>query len=222
MQLRPEDRYKTVADLSADLERWLANEPLTAFRETWLSTAARLKRKNPTAYSLGVVSTVLLIGSALGQWVQGEKDRRSLNDQKMIREGNVLARKDRDNLATAFDAELRGDWKLAAELLRDGATWNTKSERRLLARALFNTEKYHETIQCLDVKSHGLGPWEFYFILTAMAKDGRINEACEFHNQILIRLAAATNNEFREELLDEETKRFRSEAMLLLKLDVKE
>ena len=33
MATRPEDRYPTPRDLADDLERWMADEPVTAWRE---------------------------------------------------------------------------------------------------------------------------------------------------------------------------------------------
>ena len=35
MALRPGERYAKALDLAADGERWLADEPTTAFREAW-------------------------------------------------------------------------------------------------------------------------------------------------------------------------------------------
>jgi serine/threonine protein kinase len=36
MALRPEDRYATPLDLAADVERWLADEPVSAWRRPWV------------------------------------------------------------------------------------------------------------------------------------------------------------------------------------------
>src|SRR5262249_14495421 len=35
MAVRPEDRYATAMDLAADVEHWLADEPVSAWREPW-------------------------------------------------------------------------------------------------------------------------------------------------------------------------------------------
>lgn len=54
MSLRPEDRYATARDLAADLEAWLADEPVTAWAEPFTIRARRWMRRHQTA----VVSTV--------------------------------------------------------------------------------------------------------------------------------------------------------------------
>jgi serine/threonine protein kinase len=60
MALRPEGRYAAASDLAADIERWLADEPVTAFRDPPLARAARWTRKNP-ATAAGAVSIALTV-----------------------------------------------------------------------------------------------------------------------------------------------------------------
>ena len=59
--LRPEDRYPTARALADDLERWLADEPVSAWREPLSSRARRWARRNRTAV-IGA-ATALLTGS---------------------------------------------------------------------------------------------------------------------------------------------------------------
>lgn len=54
MQLRPKDRYASARDLAADLEAWLADEPVTAWTEPFVVRTRRWMRRHQTA----VVSTV--------------------------------------------------------------------------------------------------------------------------------------------------------------------
>jgi serine/threonine protein kinase len=44
MSLRPEDRYPSARALSEDIERWLADEPISAYRESWLRRVWRYLR----------------------------------------------------------------------------------------------------------------------------------------------------------------------------------
>ncbi len=46
MALRPEERYETALDLAADVERWLADEPVAAYREPPTRKAARWMRRH--------------------------------------------------------------------------------------------------------------------------------------------------------------------------------
>ena len=44
MALKPEDRYPVAAALAEDIERWLADEPVTAYREPRFARIARWAR----------------------------------------------------------------------------------------------------------------------------------------------------------------------------------
>src|SRR5262249_19130589 len=46
MALRPEDRYATPGDLAADIERWLADEPVSAAPEPWWTRLRRWTRRH--------------------------------------------------------------------------------------------------------------------------------------------------------------------------------
>ena len=48
MQHDPDHRYQEVAALSDDLRKWLADEPVSVYREPWTSTAARWARSHRT------------------------------------------------------------------------------------------------------------------------------------------------------------------------------
>jgi tetratricopeptide (TPR) repeat protein/tRNA A-37 threonylcarbamoyl transferase component Bud32 len=58
MARRPEDRYPTARALSEDLKRWLADEPVSAYREPVSARAARWGRRHKTA--LAVASALLV------------------------------------------------------------------------------------------------------------------------------------------------------------------
>jgi serine/threonine protein kinase/tetratricopeptide (TPR) repeat protein len=65
MATRPEDRYPTPKALADDLERWMADEPVTAWREPFTRRARRWARRNRTAVtSLVVAVLVALAGTA--------------------------------------------------------------------------------------------------------------------------------------------------------------
>jgi serine/threonine-protein kinase len=70
------DRYASALDLTADIERWLANEPTTAFAEPWTDTASRWMRKHRLPVA---VAAALLVATSIALAV-----------------GNVLVRKERD------------------------------------------------------------------------------------------------------------------------------
>jgi serine/threonine-protein kinase len=60
MAVRPADRYPRAVDLANDLEHWLANEPVAAYREPWIVRAGRWGRRHRT---LLVGASVLLLSA---------------------------------------------------------------------------------------------------------------------------------------------------------------
>jgi len=58
MALLPEDRYTSPKVLAEDVERWMAGEPVTAWREPFLRRAQRWARRNRTAVAAAVVALV--------------------------------------------------------------------------------------------------------------------------------------------------------------------
>ncbi len=60
MATRPEDRYASARDLADDLTRWLADEPVSAWREPASDRARRWARRHRTGVAAGLVALVTL------------------------------------------------------------------------------------------------------------------------------------------------------------------
>jgi eukaryotic-like serine/threonine-protein kinase len=67
MALKPGDRYASPALLAEDVERWLADEPVAAHRDRWMSSVRRWVRKHPridaalaATILIGLVSAVVI------------------------------------------------------------------------------------------------------------------------------------------------------------------
>jgi eukaryotic-like serine/threonine-protein kinase len=77
MALKPEDRYASPRALADDVERWLADEPVTAFREPWTRKARRWARKHRTALvttaTAATVAALLLGGVAWARFAQRQR-----------------------------------------------------------------------------------------------------------------------------------------------------
>ncbi len=69
MALAPQDRYATPLELAADVEHWLADEPVAAYPDGWLARGRRwVKRHRPLVAGLTaavVVAGVLVVGAWL-------------------------------------------------------------------------------------------------------------------------------------------------------------
>src|SRR5262249_38617072 len=63
MARRPQDRYASALALASDLEHWLADEPVTAYREPLREQARRWLRRHRT---LASSATVLLLTAVVG------------------------------------------------------------------------------------------------------------------------------------------------------------
>jgi serine/threonine-protein kinase len=76
MALKPDDRYVTCRALADDTERWMADEPVSAWRESLPRRARRWARRNRTVVtSLAAAVLVALIGTAVVLAVQTRANR---------------------------------------------------------------------------------------------------------------------------------------------------
>ncbi len=76
MALEPLARYPTARDLVEDIERWMADEAISAWREPLGRRARRWARRNRTAVWTLSVAMVVALGGLLGvAWVQGRANR---------------------------------------------------------------------------------------------------------------------------------------------------
>jgi serine/threonine-protein kinase len=88
MAFKPADRYASVLDLAADVEHWLADEPVAAYPEPWTARAARWARRHQrtvvgVAASAAVAVVALAISTVLVSAEQRETARqRNLADAK--------------------------------------------------------------------------------------------------------------------------------------------
>jgi serine/threonine-protein kinase len=79
MGLRAEQRYATALELAADVEHWLADEPVAAYREPWSVRAGRWVRRHKTLVSASAAAVLVAVlgGSAGIIWYQDDQNRRA-------------------------------------------------------------------------------------------------------------------------------------------------
>ncbi len=109
MRSEPEQRYQTAAELAADVERYLADEPVSAFREGLVTRAARVARRHRTAVASTALALLFVaIGLTAATWTR----------QRSLLQLRTDAQAD---LAIAV-AEMRSDrYESAAKILAQAA-----------------------------------------------------------------------------------------------------
>jgi serine/threonine-protein kinase len=77
MAKAPQDRYASAAELARDIERWLADEPVSVYRDPWPSRAARWARRHKALVASGAALLVAAVAalSAITVLVQQEQLR---------------------------------------------------------------------------------------------------------------------------------------------------
>jgi WD40 repeat protein len=96
MALRPEDRYSSPRALADDVEHWLADEPVTASKETWRDRLNRLVRKQQGYVHAGLAGllAVTLVSIAAVLLIDLERRKnKTIADEKTVlaSEKTVLA-----------------------------------------------------------------------------------------------------------------------------------
>ena len=56
MAFKPSDRYASARSLADDVERWMADEPVSAWREPWTRRARRWARRHRTGVTSAAVA----------------------------------------------------------------------------------------------------------------------------------------------------------------------
>jgi serine/threonine-protein kinase len=125
LALNPEDRYVSASALKTDVERWLADEPVTAWREHWGARAARWARRHRSW--VAAAAATLLVVSAVSSAAAMLIDR-SLRKERVA----LLREKEAVLSERAAKAEAQEGRALAREAVDD---YFTKiSENALLQR----------------------------------------------------------------------------------------
>ncbi len=143
MALRPEDRYPSCRALADDLDRWMADEPISAWREPLARRARRWARRNRTAATAAAVALVAgVVGLAAVLAVQTRANGRLQQANTNLAQAN-LREQQRFNLAMEaiklFQGEVGDDLVLKADqfkplrdrLLRGAADFYGKLEGML-------------------------------------------------------------------------------------------
>ena len=119
MALRPEERYASPRALAADIDRWLADEPVSAYREPLRLRLARWRRRH-AALVTGMLALVFtaLVAVGVSALLLSREQKAKLAEQERAREaleGRALALEDR--ALAQVDALLNADSQAVRALL---------------------------------------------------------------------------------------------------------
>jgi serine/threonine-protein kinase len=115
MALKPAERYATGRALAEDIERWMADEPVGAWREPVWRRTRRWARRNRTAVTTAAAAVlVALAGTAIVLFVQTQANRD-------LRQANAQTRRERDQARRNFDLAQQ-NFELARKAVDDYLT----------------------------------------------------------------------------------------------------
>jgi serine/threonine-protein kinase len=115
MALKPEDRYGTPRALAEDIERWMADEPVGAWREPVWRRARRWARRNRTAVTTAAAAVLVALAGTLIVLVVQTRANRDL------RQANAQTRRERDLARRNFDLAQQ-NFELARKAVDDYLT----------------------------------------------------------------------------------------------------
>jgi serine/threonine-protein kinase len=129
MALRPEDRYASARDLADDVEHWLADEPVSAWREPWAVRARRWVSRHRTlvtgaATALLVAVVGLTIATGLLEAANGrerqarataEANEREAHEQRERAERNYRLARQNEREANKQRARAEGNYRFARQ-----------------------------------------------------------------------------------------------------------
>src|SRR5262249_22616489 len=83
---KPAERYSSATELAREVERWLADEPVKAWREPWHLRARRWARRNRSLVSAAAAAllVVLVLGGAGAVWLAREQERQQAAAEKAL------------------------------------------------------------------------------------------------------------------------------------------
>jgi serine/threonine-protein kinase len=159
MALRPADRYATALDLARDVEKWLADEQVAAYRESWAARSRRwLKHNRTLAWSVGAaVLVAVVLGGGGWLWVKADRDAHAAQVAHEVNDAlnQATALRARAKAATvgsaAHFAQAREQAQRALALVKNGpAEAALKEQVQRLKAELDEEEKDRVLMTTLD------------------------------------------------------------------------
>ncbi len=139
MALRPEDRYRAARDLSADLESWLADEPVSAWTEPTAIRVRRWMRRHQTAV-VSTLATVLVavLGLSISLAIIADRNERLADGKNKLESSNRQLAKTNQELTESGRREK--DARKLAERNANEAETNAREATKQKSEAIASRE----------------------------------------------------------------------------------
>jgi serine/threonine-protein kinase len=158
MAALPSARYATALDLAADVERWLADQPLSAYREPWSARSRRWMRRHRTMMSTAVgILVVGLVSTTLALVVISDANEKEAEARLTAETNEREANTARDLEATArktaeIEKEEARKQKKLADQRRDEARLNQYMAQMNLVQREYEANNIEHVQELLDAQ----------------------------------------------------------------------
>jgi serine/threonine-protein kinase len=104
MAYLPEERYASALDLAADIERWLADEPVSVYTDDWQGRLRRWGRRHPAIVGAASAAAIILFGcmTAATIWLSDARQREQ-HLRESAQRHEIAAHRERDQAARQRD-----------------------------------------------------------------------------------------------------------------------
>jgi serine/threonine-protein kinase len=175
MSLAPGDRYGSPRDLADDIEHWLADEPVTAYREPVAARCARWGRRHRSVLS-GAAALLVTAVAALAVGLIVVKQEKDRAETALAREG--MAKKRARQALDEMSSLALGDW-----LGRQPGKMPPE-QRAFLNRALTLYQEFAHEVGDGETVRHGVA-YAHLNVGMICAKLGQIREAQEGYQRAI-------------------------------------
>lgn len=143
MSLRPAERYATAVILAADVEAWLADEPVSVYADPWYHRVRRWAKRHRAAV-LSCSAALLMVIVGTGLWTSLEARRiESLRRAAQVRVEDARTATEQSDLTKANLLLTEALGQVRAET---GSALRSNSERRRQRRPLVGTADHDRSV----------------------------------------------------------------------------
>jgi eukaryotic-like serine/threonine-protein kinase len=197
MARKPEDRYDTPRQLAEDVERWMADEPVSSYREPWTRTLTRWLSRHRTGVTAAAAAIlVALVGTAAVLAVQSAANVRLSEALGRETTANKALAAANDELSHSKSA-VQARYDLAVEAIKTFHTgvsedFLLKQEqfKELRDRLLRSASDFYGKLGSLLGKETDMPSWRAllqanFELADLTARIGRKQDALAAHQQVL-------------------------------------